>query len=117
MSAPHIDFRHGLLGVATLLCALIAVAQRTQDGSTLTADQVRAEFVSGNYQVGPPTTWWADGSTTFLVRPTSGSPDQMARVLMVVVYPDLASAQSQRQRSTTNIATQSMDPSRPLLLP
>ena len=58
----------------------------------LTADQVRAEFVSGNYQVGPPTTWWADGSTTFLVRPTSGSPDQMARVLMVVVYPDLASA-------------------------
>jgi len=106
----------GLIGAAALVCALTPIMAHAQESPTVNSDQVRAEYVSAGYQVGPSTTWWTDGSTTFLVHPTSGSPEQMGRVLLVVVYPDLQTAESERQRIQTN-AAQVVDPSKPLLVP
>jgi hypothetical protein len=89
-----------LLGFAATFTALLPVLASAQSAPPIaTADQVRAQFIGAGYQVDAPTTWWTNGSTTFLVHDPLGQADTNARVVMVLVYPDLETAQADRQRT------------------
>jgi hypothetical protein len=62
----------------------------------MTADQVRAEFLSLGYQVDAPITWWTTNHvTTFTVSDRSDQGTASGRILMVLVYPDTATAQAE----------------------
>jgi hypothetical protein len=92
-----------LLGFAATFTALLPVLASAQSAPPIaTADQVRSTFANAGYQVDAPTTWWTNGSTTFMVHDPLGPSDPNARVVMVLVYPDLASAQTERQRAQAN---------------
>jgi hypothetical protein len=59
----------------------------------LTVDQVRGEFVADGYQVGAPLNLWSNGRVaTFTV---SDGPQPTDRIVMVLVYPDTATAQQE----------------------
>jgi hypothetical protein len=89
-----------LLGFAATFSALFPVLASAQSATPIaTADQVRAQFISAGYQVDAPTTWWTNGSTTFLVHDPLGQSDSNARIVMVLVYPDLETAHAERQRT------------------
>ncbi len=65
-----------------------------------TADQVREEFVRQGYQVDTPITWWTNGHvTTFTVSDPAGQEGQAGRILMVLVYPDTATANAELGRA------------------
>jgi hypothetical protein len=66
-----------------------------------TPDEVRASFVDAGYPVDAPTTWWTNGSTTFLVHDPLASSSPLGRVVMVLVYPDLTTAHTERQNAQT----------------
>jgi|SRR5579864_6257973 len=70
---------------------LAANAQSTPS-TDLTVDQVRADFAADGYEVGAPVNWWTnDHVTTFTVSVASQQND---RVVLVLVYPDTATAQA-----------------------
>jgi len=59
----------------------------------LTVDRVRSEFVADGYQVSAPLNWWTNNHVaTFTVSDASGQND---RIVMVLVYPDTATAQTE----------------------
>jgi hypothetical protein len=86
-----------LLSAAAAVMALVPVLASAQSAPLATPDQVRAKFADAGYQVDAPTTWWTNGSTTFLVHDATGSISD-GRVLMVLVYPDLTTAQADSER-------------------
>jgi hypothetical protein len=75
------------------LVSLWPLAAGAQPGpfADMTVDQVRDGFLSQGFQVDAPTTWWTDSHvTTFTV-----SDSTSGRILMVLVYPDTATAQAE----------------------
>jgi hypothetical protein len=62
----------------------------------LSPDQVRAQYLERGFEISAPTTWWTNGATTFIVQDPSEHNSPSARVLMVIVYPDVATANAER---------------------
>ena len=109
-----------LLGLAATFAALVPVLAHAQPAPSIeTPDQVRAKFIALGYQVDEPTMWWTNGSTTFLVHDPIGASNGEGRVLMVLVYPDLETAQAERARAMSAEVEQgaSMDREEPHLVP
>jgi hypothetical protein len=71
----------------------------------MTADQVRDQFVSQGFLTDTPVTWWTTNATSFRVYDGRQVADPNGRVLMVLVYPDLATAQAERSLARTNQAS------------
>jgi myo-inositol catabolism protein IolC len=89
-----------LLGLAAAITAMVPVLVSAQPvPATETPDQVSARFIEAGYQVGAPTTWWTNGSTTFHVHDQITPADPNPRMIMVLVYPDLATAQAERAQA------------------
>jgi hypothetical protein len=103
-------FTRSLLGLGTAATVfglgLLPLTTHAQSVPIASPDDVRARFAEAGYQVGEPTTWWTNGSTTFLVH------DQVptGRVLMVLVYPDIDTAQAERQRSEASAVADGLAP-------
>jgi hypothetical protein len=97
---------------AGAVVALLPLTAAAQPASTadMTADQVRADFQSLGYQVDTPTTWWTNNHvTTFTVSDRSDQGSASGRVLMVLVYPDTATAQSELTRAQAREAADNAD--------
>jgi len=103
----HRSARSLVTSLALAVCLWpIAASAQSQDipkGPALTVDDVRDAFAGAGYQVDQAHAWdWTSPPvTTFQVR---GLADD--RVLMVLVYPDAAAAQTVRQQA------QALDPDR-----
>jgi hypothetical protein len=63
----------------------------------LTSGEVRTAYVEQGFQTSRPITWWTNGSTTFTVEDPAEQNSPSARVLMVIVYPDRASADAEHR--------------------
>jgi hypothetical protein len=101
--------------------ALAAIAATTLAGSsasaqtlaqTRSAEAVRSDFMQAGFQADTPTTWWTNGVTTFTVRDTRSD-----RIVMVMVYPSIGSAQTERQRAASHDASGSVANTHPRLVP
>jgi hypothetical protein len=81
---------------STLVAAAPTSLAHAQATSTplLSPEQVRAEYLNQGFQTSAPMTWWTNGSTTFTVEDPTEQNSPSARVLMVIVYPDLANARA-----------------------
>lgn len=77
--------------VAATMWPTVTSAQMVES-EIQTPFEVREQFVAAGYLVDRETTWWNTGVTTFTVRDASPTD----RVLMVLVYPDTASAELDR---------------------
>jgi hypothetical protein len=79
---------------ASAVVALSPFAANAQTAPTgpYTAEQLRAQYVAHGYQADAPVSWWTPNNvTTFRVSdPANG------RVVMVLVYPDSATADADR---------------------
>src|SRR5579859_4982660 len=79
--------------IVALSAAPLAANAQSAPSTDLTVDQMRAEFVADGYQVGAPLSWWTNNHvTTFTVFDNS---PQNGRIVMVLVYPDAATAQAE----------------------
>jgi hypothetical protein len=89
-------FRIYFKSIGLIASLVLATAHAQSAGYPLSADQVRAEFASFGYEAGSSVywTWSTPGLTTFQVREPAS-----ARVLMVLVYPDMATASAERARA------------------
>jgi hypothetical protein len=97
-TAPWLAF--GVISAIASLTPHVADAQSSPTG-LLSADRIRLEYVSQGFQVDTPITWWTnDGVTTLHV--TDSITD---RVLTVLVYPDLATAASEKATVQAQEAT------------
>ncbi len=80
-------------GIVALSAAPFVASAQSALPSDLSADQVRGEFVAAGYQVTSPLNWWTNNHvTTFTV---SDGSQQNDRIVMVLVYPDAATAQAE----------------------
>jgi hypothetical protein len=78
-------------GIVALSAAPLAANAQPASSRDLTVDQVRDQFKADGYQVGAPLNWWTNGRVaTFTV---SDGPQPRDRIIMVLVYPDTATAQ------------------------
>jgi hypothetical protein len=69
----------------------LAAGAQPAPSADMTVDQVREAFLSQGYQVDEPVPWWTTNHvTTFTV--SDASDQGTGRVLMVLVYPDTATA-------------------------
>jgi hypothetical protein len=94
------SFRPFIIAAASAVVAVMPTAPAgAQSLSTplLSPEQVRAEYVDRGFQASRPITWWTDGSTTFTIEDPTELNSPSGRVLMVIVFPDLASAEAARQ--------------------
>lgn len=89
-------FRNYFKTIGLIASLMLATAHAQSAGYPVSADQVRDEFASVGYEVGTSVnwTWSTPGLTTFQVREPAS-----ARVLMVLVYPDMATATAERARA------------------
>lgn len=82
--------------------AVVALAPMTSAGAQsaaepqLSPEQVRAQYLEHGFQASAPITWWTNGSTSFTIQDPTEQDSPSARVLMVIVYPDVASAEAER---------------------
>jgi hypothetical protein len=80
-------------GIVALSAAPFAANAQSAPATDLSVDQVRAEFIADGYEVGAPLNWWTNSHlTTFTVSDGSQAND---RVVMVLVYPDSATAHAE----------------------
>jgi hypothetical protein len=80
-------------GIVALSAAPLAANAQPAPSVDLTVDQVRGGFIADGYQVGAPLHWWTNGRvTTFTL---SDGPQATDRIVMVLVYPDTATAQAE----------------------
>ena len=83
--------------------AVIAVLPQTSAGAqslsspVVTPEQVQADYLAQGFRTSTPQKWWTNGSTTFTVEDPTEQNSPSARTLMVIVYPDLASADAERR--------------------
>jgi hypothetical protein len=76
------------------------VGVHAQSAPTIqTPDQVRARFIEAGYSVGEATTWWTNSSTTFTVFDPARASYPDGRMVMVLVYPDMQTAQAERDHA------------------
>ena len=71
--------------------------------AVMTPEQVRNDYLTQGFVTSQPITWWTDGSTSFMVEDPSEQTSPAARVLMVIVYPDAAVAQSAQERKNAHL--------------
>ena len=91
-----------LASLAVVATTLVSAPFSAQAQSlVLTPEQVRGQFAQQGYNVGAPNTWNIDNVTTFAVADPR-EPSRSARVLMVLVYGDDATASSARDRSRSS---------------
>jgi hypothetical protein len=95
---------------STTLFASHASAQSLE--ALRVADEVRDDFVRAGLQADAPTTWWANGVTTFTVRGAGRD-----RIAMVLVYPTLEAAQAERRQPGAHDANGDIVSTRPHLVP
>ena len=83
--------------------AVVAMVPMTSAGAqplaAMTPEQVRNDYIAQGFVTSQPLTWWNDGSTSFVVEDPSERSSPAARVVMVIVYPDAAVAQSAQQQN------------------
>jgi hypothetical protein len=86
---------------STVACLWPAAAgAQSAPAAALTVEDMRTQFASQGYQVSAPITWWtSDHVTTFTVADGPEHTGGQGRVVMVFVYPDLATAQAERERA------------------
>jgi hypothetical protein len=92
-------FRSFLFAAASAIVAVVpmtAAGAQSLGGSTMTPEQVRSQFLADGFQTSEPLTWWTNGSTTFTVEDPTEQNSPAARILMVIVYPDMAAAAAER---------------------
>ena len=77
----------------------LAAAAQPAPSTPLTAEQVRNEFLSQGYLADAPITWWTNNLTTFSVSDRTQQASRTGRVLMVLVYPDAATAQAETDKA------------------
>ncbi len=77
-----------------------------------TTDAVRDDFIAAGYDASPATMWWTNRVTTFSAR--DASRDQ---ILMVLVFPSLEAAQSERLQAAANDGDGNVANQHPLLVP
>jgi hypothetical protein len=91
--------RSFLFAAATAVVALApttSAGAQSVAGPELSAEQVRAQYLEHGFAAGAPITWWTNGSTSFTVQDPTEQNTPSARVLMVIVYPDTATAEAER---------------------
>jgi hypothetical protein len=77
---------------AVLASTPLVVSAQSAPRGDFTADELRADYIAHGYQADAPITWWTPNKpTTFRVVDPAGN-----RVLMIIVYPDAATAQAAR---------------------
>jgi hypothetical protein len=81
---------------AVALVPLASASAQSLSTPVLTPEQVRGRYLAEGFQASQPTTWWTNGSTSFTVEDPAEQSSPSARVLMVIVYPDAASAEAER---------------------
>jgi hypothetical protein len=87
----------------TAASAVIAIAPMTSAGAQalqgpiLSPEQVRSQYLAQGFQTSVPITWWTDGATSFTVEDPTELTSPSARILMVIVYPDAATATAERR--------------------
>ncbi|MBV9323341.1 MAG: hypothetical protein JO352_06095 [Chloroflexi bacterium] len=80
-------------GIVALSAAHFVASAQSAPTTDLSVEQVRAEFIADGYQVGAPLNWWTNNHvTTFIV---SDASQQSGRVVVVLVYPETATAQAE----------------------
>ena len=86
---------------STVACLWPAAAgAQSAPSSALTVEVARTQFASLGYQVSAPTTWWtSDHVTTFTVADSAEQDAATGRIVMVFVYPDVATADAERERA------------------
>jgi hypothetical protein len=97
------------LVIASALLALVPVAAGAQPAQTpdSTASQIRDTFLSLGYQASTPQLWWTnDRVTTFVVSDRGDQDNRQTRILMVLVYPDMATAQNEVEMAQAREATE-----------
>jgi hypothetical protein len=79
---------------AAATIALSPLAANAQEGpnADFTPDHIRAQYVAHGYQAEAPVTWWTPNHVTTFRVSDPGSD----RVLMILVYPDSATADTER---------------------
>lgn len=98
-----------LTSAVVSLSPLTAGAQPAP-AADMTADQVRADFLGLGYQVDAPTTWWTNNHvTTFTVSDRSDQGSASGRILMVLVYPNAATAQTEISTAQAHEAAENAD--------
>ena len=93
-------FRSLLFAAASAVVAVAPMAPagaQSTEGPILTPEQVRAEYLQHGFRASEPLTWWTDGSTTFTVEDSTERGSPSGRILLVIVYPDAATAEAGRR--------------------
>jgi hypothetical protein len=80
-----------LIGALFIFAPFSVVADAREVTPALTTEQVRASFVRNGYATDSPIYWQSSGLTTFFVQ------DAPERVLLVLVYPDIARAEEEHR--------------------
>ena len=80
----------GIFAGAMIASMPLTASAQSMPNHDLTVDEIRADYIAHGYQVAKPITWWtAEHPTTLRVADPTDD-----RVLMVIVYPDSATAQA-----------------------
>jgi hypothetical protein len=96
--------------IVALSVSPLGAAAQSAPSAVLSVDQVRDDFSSQGYQVNGPITWWTNNHvTTFTVFDRAQQPGQSSRVLMVLVYPDIATAQAEIDKAQAREAVEHPD--------
>jgi hypothetical protein len=93
----RLTFRSFLVIAACSIVAAMPIASAGAQSITepvLTPESIRAEYLAQGFQASTAITWWTNGSTTFTVEDPTEQNSPSARILMVIVYPDAASAEA-----------------------
>jgi hypothetical protein len=80
-----------LMGALFIFAQFSVMADAREITPALTTEQVRASFVRSGYTTDSPIYWQSSGLTTFFVQ---AAPE---RVLLVLVYPDIARAEEEHR--------------------
>jgi hypothetical protein len=89
-------FRSFFFAAASAVIAVVpltSVGAQSVSGPALTPEHVISQYQAQGFQTSQPITWWTNGSTTFTVE----DPADQSSVVMVIVYPDAATAQADRR--------------------
>ena len=92
-------FRSLLFAAASAIVAVVPMTSagaQPISGPTLSPEQVRGEYLAQGFLTSEPITWWTNGSTSFTVEDPTEQNSPSGRILMVIVYPEGATAAAER---------------------
>jgi hypothetical protein len=86
---------------ATVAFSPLAANAQAAPNADFTPDQVRTQYIAHGYEADAPLVWWTPNHlTTFRVSDPASD-----RVVMVLVYPDYATADAERSRAKARDGT------------